>query len=111
MKMLSALYRKQPYLVILSMAFLVRIFAAVFSQGYAMHDDHFLIIESSSSWSHGHDYNNWLPATQQKWVDLGWKDEVRPEGHSLIYPGIHYLLFEAMQSLGLENPKIQMLVI
>jgi hypothetical protein len=111
MKMLSKIYQNQPLLVILSLALVVRIFAAVYSQGYAMHDDHFLIIESSSSWSHGHDYNKWLPATQQKWVDLGLKDEVRPEGHSLIYPGIHYFLFEAMQSFGLEHPKIQMLVI
>ena len=38
-----------------------RLMAILFSEGYGMHDDHFLIIESSSSWVDGFDYNNWLP--------------------------------------------------
>jgi len=59
----------------------------------------------------GYDYNNWLPAAQQDLVDKGIKAELRPEGHSLVYPGLHYLLFETMNYFGLENPKIQMLVI
>ncbi len=111
MNVLKNIYAQKPIWVILSMALLVRIIAAVFSEGYAMHDDHFLIIESSSSWAEGYDYNKWLPATQQDWVDRGLKDEVRPEGHSLVYPSIHYLLFESFNFMGLENPKVQMLVI
>jgi hypothetical protein len=111
MKQIRAFYSSHPIIVILLVALVLRLVAVFLSQGYAMHDDHFLIIESSSSWSHGHDYNKWLPATQQRWVDLGLKDEVRPEGHSLVYPGVHYLLFEGMQACGLENPKAQMFVV
>lgn len=111
MKTLKHIYAQHPVVVILMIALLVRLLAAIFSQGYAMHDDHFLIIESSSSWSDGYDYNKWLPSTQQDWVDQGLKDEVRPEGHSLVYPGVHYLLFETFQFFGLENPKVQMLLI
>jgi len=111
MKTLKHIYAQQPVVVILTIALLVRMLAAIFSQGYAMHDDHFLIIESSSSWSDGYDYNKWLPATQQDWVERGLKDEVRPEGHSLVYPGVHYLLFESFNFLGLDDPKAQMLVI
>jgi hypothetical protein len=111
MKKIRAVYSSHPIFVILLVAFVLRLVAVFFSQGYAMHDDHFLIIESSSSWSHGHDYNKWLPATQQDWVDQGLKDEVRPEGHSLVYPGVHYLLFETFNFFGLENPKAQMYVV
>lgn len=111
MKTIKHIYAQKPIVVILTLALLVRLLAAIFSQGYAMHDDHFLIIESSSSWSDGYDYNKWLPTTQQDWVDRGLKDEVRPEGHSLVYPGVHYLLFESFNFLGLDDPKAQMLVI
>ena len=46
---------------ILFFGLVVRLIAAVFSQGYGMHDDHFLIIEASTSWVYGYDYNGWLP--------------------------------------------------
>ena len=42
-------------------AILIRIVAAIFSPGYGMHDDHFLIVEASASWVDGFDYNHWLP--------------------------------------------------
>jgi len=108
---LKGYYSSRPIVFILALAFVVRLIAAIFSQGYAMHDDHFLIIESSSSWAADNDYNNWLPSTQQKLVDAGYKDELKPEGHSFVYPGVHYLLFEAMNAIGFENPKYQMFVI
>ncbi|MBL7899477.1 MAG: hypothetical protein JNJ99_13140, partial [Crocinitomicaceae bacterium] len=68
---------KQPdwtsYKTILIAALVIRIIAAIFSQGYGMHDDHFLVIEASSSWVDGYDYNHWLP----------WSPESKgvPEGH------------------------------
>jgi hypothetical protein len=111
MKQLNLFYKNQPLATLIVASLFVRLIAVFLSQGYAMHDDHFLIIESSSSWSHGKDYNKWLPSTQQAWVDLGWKDEVRPEGHSLVYPGIHYLMFELMNYFGLQNPKNQMYLV
>ena len=88
------------YLIILVVAFFVRLIAAVFSQGYGMHDDHFLIIEASSSWADGFDYNYWLPWTEgNKGV---------PEGHSFTYVGLNYLFFSAMKWIGVADPKTLM---
>ena len=42
---------------ILFFGLVVRLMASIFSQGYGMHDDHFLIIEASTSWIDGYDYN------------------------------------------------------
>ena len=67
-----------------------------------MHDDHFLVIEAAASWANGTDYNHWLPDTP---------GNNGPEGHSFFYVGIHYLLFKAFLSMGLENPQLQMLII
>ena len=90
------------YLVILVIAFLVRLVAAIFSQGYGMHDDHFLIIEASSSWADGYDYNYWLPWTEgSKGV---------PEGHSFTYVGLNYLFFSAMKWIGASDPKTLMFI-
>jgi len=58
-------WKTKPLQVIIIMALLVRLLAAVFSQGYGMHDDHFLVIEASQSWADGTDYNDWLPKTQK----------------------------------------------
>lgn len=90
------------YLIILVCAFLVRLVAAIFSQGYGMHDDHFLIIEASSSWADGFDYNYWLPWTEgNKGV---------PEGHSFTYVGLNYLFFSGMKWTGITDPKTLMFV-
>jgi len=87
---------------ILFFGLIVRLIAAVFSQGYGMHDDHFLIIEASSSWADGYDYNNWLP----------WTEGSRgvPEGHSFTYVGLNYIYFECMQFFGFSDPKTLMLI-
>ena len=62
-----------------------RILAALFSQGYGMHDDHFLIIEASASWVDGYDYNNWLPWNKP--------EGAVPEGHSFTYVGLNFIFF------------------
>jgi hypothetical protein len=89
------------YKTIFFAALLIRLIAAIFSQGYGMHDDHFLIIEASSSWSDGFDYNNWLP-----WSE---KNRGAPEGHSFTYVGLNYIYFVCMKTLGVLDPKILML--
>lgn len=90
------------YRTILMAAIVIRLIAAVFSQGYGMHDDHFLIVESSASWVDGFDYNNWLP----------WSEANRggPEGHSFTYVGLNYLIFEAVKGIGIDDPKLMMLI-
>lgn len=93
---------KREYLSILLLALVVRIIAAVFSQGYGMHDDHFLVIEASASWTEGYDYNHWLPWSQNT--------QGHPEGHSFTYVGLNYCYFAVMKGIGISDPKILMFV-
>lgn len=90
------------YKLIIFAAILVRLVATIFSQGYGMHDDHFLVIEASASWVDGYDYNNWLPWTEG--------NAGIPEGHSFTYVGLNYIYFSIMKFLGVMDPKILMLV-
>lgn len=102
MSILKQYWIKSPLALVLFVGLVLRLLAAVFAQGYLMHDDHFLVIEAAASWAHGTDYNHWLPWTP---------GNNGPEGHSFFYVGLHYLLFEGFLKIGLEDPKIQMLII
>jgi hypothetical protein len=86
---------------ILLVAFLARLVAVVFSPGYGMHDDHFLIIEASASWADGYDYNNWLPWSPN--------NSGHPEGHSFTYVGLNFIYFYLMKIIGIADPKVLML--
>ena len=88
---------------ILLLAFIFRVVASVFSEGYAMYDDHFLIIEVAQSWVDGKNVGDWLPNKAQGITE--------PKEHNLFYTGIHYLLFKAMHNVGLNDPKAKMLFI
>jgi hypothetical protein len=79
-----------------------RLIAAVFSEGYGMHDDHFLTIEASASWANNYDYNHWLPWTEGS--------TGKPEGHSFTYVGLNYLFFAFCKFIGFVNPKGLMVV-
>lgn len=87
---------------ILLAALLVRLFATIFAQGFGMHDDHYLVIEASSSWADGYDYNGWLP----------WSENNRgiPEGHSFTYVGLNFLFFKFFHLFGLKNPIVLMYI-
>lgn len=102
MNYLANQFKNYPFRTIMIAALVVRLLAAVFSQGYGMHDDHFLIIEASSSWAHGDDYNNWLPQNQE---------HPKATGHNLLYIGIHYLLFVLFKFISINDPQTQMLII
>lgn len=88
------------YKTIIISALIIRLIAAIFSQGYGMHDDHFLIVEASASWVDGFDYNHWLP-----W-SLGSRGV--PEGHSFTYVGINYFIFSGLKGIGIADPKLLM---
>ena len=85
---------------ILWCAFFIRLIAAIFSQGYGMHDDHFLVVEASSSWVDGYDYNGWLP----------WSEGNRggPEGHSFTYVGLNFIFFYLAKLVGIVDPMLLM---
>ncbi len=90
------------YKVILWTALLLRLIAAIFSQGYGMHDDHFLVVEASGSWVEGYDYNKWLP----------WHPENNgPEGHSFTYVGLNFIFFYLLKMIGIVDPKLMMLLL
>lgn len=97
-------------MLILAFALVIRMIAAVFSAGYAMHDDHFLVVETPSSWAYGFDSGSWFPETQQREIEQGTRDELLPQGHSLFYPGLQYAFFSMMKFLGVENPMTVMLM-
>lgn len=91
-----------PFKIILLAALIVRVVATLFSPGYGMHDDHFLIIEASSSWVDGYDYNHWLPWSEG--------NTGNPEGHSFTYVGLNFIYFYFMKLVGILDPKILMLL-
>jgi hypothetical protein len=92
----------QSFKTILFVGLLFRLIAAIFSEGYGMHDDHFLTIEASASWANHYDYNHWLPWNQGS--------ESKPEGHSFTYVGLNYLFFAVLKAIGFVNPKGLMIV-
>lgn len=85
------------YKTIILVGLFFRLVSAVFSEGYGMHDDHFLTIETPSSWANGVDEGGWLP----------WSKEFKgePQGHSLTYVGLNYSFFATCKLVGFENPK------
>mgnify|MGYP005992722111 FL=1 len=76
-------WNNNPLLVVVILASLIRLIAAIFSKGYGMQDDHFLVVEPAEGWVHNFDQNNWLNNNE---------DSI-PSGHSFFYVGLHYLFF------------------
>ncbi len=108
MERLKKIYTQNPFNTIIIVALFVRLVAAVFSQGYAFHDDHFLVVDAAQSWVDNNTWNNWMPHTQKT---LDPARQPVPEGHSLFYPGLHYLLFSALDAVNITNPKTKMLIV
>ena len=99
---IAEMWENQPLKLILLLAILFRLVAAVFSKGFGMHDDHFLVLEPAQSWVDGYDYNSWLPES---------RPVPTPSGHSFFYVGIHYLFLWAMKFAGIDNPQTKMFII
>jgi 4-amino-4-deoxy-L-arabinose transferase-like glycosyltransferase len=92
---------EKPLLLILVAGAFCRLLAVIFSKGWGMHDDHFLIIEAAQSWADGTDYNNWLPGSGAQ----------TPSGHSLFYAGLHFLFFKLCGALHFTDPQGKMYVV
>lgn len=96
-----------PIVQCVVLAAVLRLVSAVFSEGYLMHDDHFLVVEVGASWAEGEDYNAWLPEGQrERGVEVP-----TPHPGNFVYPGIHAGLFLLMNTIGLDTPSAQMVVI
>ena len=103
MNLIKKLWNEKPLSLILFVGIFFRTLAILFSKGYGMHDDHFLVIESAGSWANGFDYNDWLPN--------GRVEHPLPSGHSFFYSGLHYFLFRLMIFFKLTDPQGQMYII
>ena len=99
----SQWWSENPLAVILFAGLFFRLLAAIFSKGFGMMDDHFLVIEVAQSWVDKTDYNSWLPKDGQSIPT--------PSGHSFFYPGLHYVLFKFLEFFGLKNPQGKMYVV
>ncbi len=108
MNFIKKYWNEQPLMFIIIIALVLRLVSVVFSQGYGMHDDHFLVIEASQSWVDGTDYNDWLPSSQRL---INPDVEPTPEGHSFFYVGLHFLLLKLLQAIGIFSPIIKMYII
>lgn len=95
-------YKQNPLRCILLTAALLRMVAAIFSRGYGMHDDHFLVIESAGSIADGYDAMDWLP---------GNSSGRGPQGHTVFYWGLHYVLFSILNFLGITSPEVKMYIV
>ena len=101
MRLLRSYWESHPLRLIVGVGILFRLLATLFSKGYGMQDDHFLIIEVAQSWADHAKHNNWLPG------DGG----TEPDGHSLFYSGLHYFLFCFFNWIGFTDPDLKMYVI
>ncbi len=93
-------YKYHPFRTLLIVGIFFRIIAAIFSEGFAFQDDHFLVIEKAQHWVDGIK-NDWLPKYGGK----------HASGNSFLYPGLHYILFEILHFFGLDNPNVKMLIV
>jgi hypothetical protein len=94
MQTVKKLWAEKPLLIIMIAAIAARLIAVLFAKGYAMSDDHFEVLELARNWLNGQKID---PAT--------------PMTHSIIYPGLHYLLFLAFKKGGLYLPDMIMYVV
>ncbi len=88
---------------ILFIALIFRLISAFFSEGYAMYDDHFAVIEIAQSWADGKNIGEYLPDKTNGITE--------PKEHSMFYPGLHYLIFKALRFLSITDPEIKMIII
>ena len=96
-------YEENPLNAILIVAFLVRLVAVIFSEGYGMSDDHFLIVEIAQNWLDGRDDHHWLPGPNNPNAVAG--------GHILLYTGLHYYIFKILAFIGITEPNFKMLIL
>lgn len=100
---IKSIYSARPLRVIICIALIIRIISAIFAKGYGMHDDHFLVVESSYSWVKGYDYNNWLPSDNNT--------AQQPSGHSFFYPLLNYFTFFVLDKIGIETLDAKMYIV
>jgi len=105
MNLIKKLWIEKPLQLILFAGAFIRLFSVLFSKGFGMHDDHFLVIEAAQSWVDGFDYNDWLPSSHPG------MEVPTPSGHSFFYSGLHYFLFSFLKAIGITDPQNKMYIV
>jgi len=100
MKLLLNYYNSHPLRFILIVALLFRLSAAFFSEGYGMSDDHYKIIEEANKQRNGEPSKFWTPGFDENLVSK----------RAMLYPVANYQLFTTLESIGIDDPKIKMLI-
>ncbi|MCX6188539.1 MAG: glycosyltransferase family 39 protein [Bacteroidetes bacterium] len=100
---IKASWNEKPLQLILLAGLFFRVLAVLFSKGFGMLDDHFLVIEQAQTWVDRVDENNWLINAK--------KTMEHPDGHSLFYTGLHYFLFRFLEFFGLHDAQGKMYVV
>ncbi len=93
MEKIKEMWKEHPLALILASAIFFRLIAVLFAKGYGMHDDHFLVLE----WA-------------KNMMDGVRPERNNPAGHSLVYPGLHYLVLILFKKLNLYNPDFLMYI-
>lgn len=94
-------WNNNPLILIIIIGSLIRLIAAIFSKGYGMQDDHFLVIEPAESWVQGLDQNNWLNTSPDS----------NPTGHSFFYVGLHYFFFSFLEWINITDAQFKMFLV
>ena len=77
---------------VLLLALILRLIAAVFSKGYAFHDDHFIVLRVAESWSEG------IPH---------WIEDSKPPKHSMLYSFLGASILWGAKAVGVSDPMIK----
>jgi hypothetical protein len=93
---LKRFWQEHPLLSIMILALIPRLLAVLFSKGYGMHDDHFGPIEQPFMIMNDISY---------------WTSRTTPHGHSIVYPSLHYLFFQGLRTLGIQDPQSTMYIV
>jgi len=101
-RVIQRMWDDKPLLLVMIVAIITRFLAAVFSRGFGMHDDHFLVIEAAQAWVDG----VIVPGRPQMPGQ-----ELIPDGHSMFYMGLHYLLFKFLALFNIVDPQFKMLIV
>ncbi|MDK9701154.1 MAG: glycosyltransferase family 39 protein, partial [bacterium] len=91
----KASYKNNPLIWILGSGIIARLLAVFFSGGYIASDDHFLVVHYAWRWLRD---------------DTIWMFDPNRGGHSLLYPGVHMLLFKVLHAIGVVNTEVQMTI-
>jgi hypothetical protein len=96
------MWQEKPLLLVMIVAIFSRLLAAIFSRGFGMHDDHFLVIEAAQAWVDGIIVPG-EPSSPGK--------EIIPDGHSMFYMGLHFLLFKFLAFFNFTDPISKMFLV